>query len=163
MVANPLPRPRPLPLLAEPLAPPPDVLRPRGWRVLGSRDQRNPAHDPIGALYQHMVVRYCVHGVPRQQIARETGYCERHVQAVVMGQTWAAYTQAVVQALAELGIKTRRGCRWHGSGRLREINAAQHRLLADAAAALESGDAAASERVLRQIRLLAAGQEPLEP
>ena len=162
MVAETLPVRSPLPLLAEPLWPR-DRVRPRGWRVLQKGGERNLKHDAVGALFQHMIVRYVVHGAMRKEIARETGYSERFVQDVVMGRTWESYTQAVVQELADLGISIRRGCRWHGPSRLREIVAAQERLLAETARLLDSNDRAASHRLRQRIRLLAAGKEPLSP
>lgn len=172
MVAEALPARTRLPLLFEPYEPDIRKKAEKGWRmtfVIRQRARLREAvrylpDDAVGALAQHAIVRYLVRGVARKVIARETGYSERQIQAWFGGKAWTPYTQPVLDALDELGIRSGKGkFRAHGAHRMHEIAAAQERLLTEAARLLDSDDRAASRRLRQRIRLLSAGKEPLTP
>jgi hypothetical protein len=169
-----LPEPVPLPLLLEPLAPHPQARYAMGWRLrteskwrkgwaVVKRVERDHAHDQAGALAQHVIVRYLVHGVNRAQLCRETGYAERQIQAYIQGRGYAPYTMAVLGALRELGITPHRGARSvHGVNRTAEIVAAQTRLLEQALVAIGRSTDPALAPLIARMRLLLAGREPLD-
>jgi hypothetical protein len=166
----PAPSPTPLPLLVEPLEPHPQARIAWGWRITdiwgGRRSRhvltRHHADDARGAFAQHVVVRYIVHGVERQRIARETGFSERQVQAYIGGRACEPYTLAVLAALKELGLSVGRGRRWtDGTGRHAEIIRAQAALLDSAVHLLRMDGSDEAQALRAKLRLLLAGREPL--
>lgn len=153
-----------LPLLMEPDRPEGRKLLYTGWRRENGILTRCRLDDVHGALVQHVVVRYYVHGIQRQVIAQEIGYSPRQVQAWLGGTASSTYGQPVRDALANLGIGLNRA----GSAdydptsrRLREIVGAQARLLDDAAGLLGRDVRPGAVQVRLLARLLTAGREPL--
>jgi hypothetical protein len=160
-----IPQPAPLPLLVEPLQPPRGKRwRRTGWRIVEFWEDRrlvrtairDPRYDARGAAIQHAICRYLLAGVSRRQLAAETGYSERQVQAWLGGTACATYAGAVLKRLAGLGVTPGRGHLHRSSPRrIAEINAAQRAIL----------EAVASGRVTGQsvddARLLLAGREPV--
>lgn len=165
-----------LPLLMEPLEPHPKARRATGWTVheawegVGWRRRivryrvRNNRYDAHGALAQHVIVRYLVHGVGRAQIAAETGICERQIQAYAQGRALEPYTLAVLGALRQLGISPKRGQRARAkTNRTLEIIDAQTAILERAAGLLAYLPTEGAAEVTTLARLLLAGREPLTP
>lgn len=150
-----------LALLLEPDAPSTDQIgRAHGWRSSRTGDRvRHHGDDDYGALVQHAIVRYYVHGVEREQIANEVGYSPRQVQSWLLGHTAGPYGAPVLRTLYELGISRGRGGRTSLQPRLREIIAAYETLLALAADRL---DRTFDRSLIATIRLLLAGREPLD-
>jgi hypothetical protein len=70
----------------------------------------------MGAFVQHVIVRYVVHGVTRQELAAETNLSQRQIQAYVGGVSYQPYGLAVIEALRELGIPNTKGERWDTRG-----------------------------------------------
>lgn len=135
-----------------------------GYRRVDGAIVRHHGDDPHGAMVQHAIVRYYVHGVGRAQLARETTYSERQVQSWLSGTASLAYGAPVRRALANLGIGLNRA----GSStaqpsdrRNREIAAALLALLVDAGWLLNRDTRPAAARFMRLARLLTAGREPL--
>lgn len=172
MVAELKPQPAALSLLLEPDPPPEDLPRGAFWHgyqaTKTGRRRRWARYDLTGALVQHVIVRYYVHGVGRTQIAREIGYSVRQTQMLLGGFAWQPYAMPVRRELAALGIGLNRG----GSGvspatdrRLREIANAQASLLARFEALTGGGQTIVQMQALPRVRtlarLLAAGREPL--
>src|SRR5690606_26956758 len=136
----PAPATQRLPLLIDPDRP---QERSRAHRFYGwHRDldgwTRWRGDDSIGAIVQHAIVRYIVHGVSRAQIAEEVGYSERQVQSWICGRAIRPYTQPVLRALTALGISVGKGTRTQATPRMLEILAAYESLLDDAAGRLFS-------------------------
>lgn len=153
-----------LPLLLEPDRPKSIDHRTVGWRRVKGEIVRHHAHDVFGALVQHVIVRYLVHGVPRQQIASEVNYSERQVQAWISGRAHTAYAAPVRRALESLGIGMGKGGLHPASGRgrpYRRIAAACLDLLADVPWLLATDTRPQAVRVRTLARLLSAGREAL--
>lgn len=133
-----------------------------GWRRARNGDLiRWYDDDEQGALIQRAIVRYLVHGVQRQEIAREIHYSERQIQSWVQGRTSAYYSAPVRRALQELGIGMGRGgVKRRGSRRASEVVEACLGLLADVPAYLPS-DRPRTQEINALARLLTAGREPL--
>ena len=151
-----------LPLLLEPVQPgkqgnPSWVY---GWRRVQGAWVRCHGDDAIGALVQHAIVRYIVHGVSRQDLAREIGYSERQVQAWVCGRANTPYAEVVRQRLHELGISVGKGRRHASATRMLEVVAAYEALLEEAADHLWLGTES-GQYLQATIRLLLAGRDPL--
>lgn len=165
------PMPQPLPLLVEPVTPPTKTSRWKGWtitHVWAGREERriltrDHKHDAMGAFVQHVIVRYVVHGVGRDEIAAEVNLSPRQIQAYISGVVYQPYSLAVIEALRELGIPNTRGERWskHQQQRLKQVIEAQQRLLQGALLLLAGDDRPEADRVVRLIRLLEAGKEPV--
>ena len=170
MVAERVRTPEPLPVLVEPLQPSSDAFRATGWTIetvhgWRRRITRNHADDEQGAAVQHIIVRYLVHGVERNQIAVETGYSPRQLQQIVMGRVWESYTLAVLGALADLGISSKKGLRPHRySGHITrpdEIIGAQQEILEQIVGVLWNDQREGAQRIVATARLLLAGREPV--
>lgn len=154
-------------LLMEPDRPPEGASRKMvevgrsGWRIDGYGYAREHAHDAHGAVIQHAIVRYLVHGVQRQQIAQEVHYSERQVQAWISGRVCRSYAEPVRRALGELGIGMGRGGISEASSRRgTEVVAACMALLADVPWYMD--DDWPRQREIKELaRLLTAGREPL--
>lgn len=155
---------RGLPLLLEPDRPEPRrgvKTQNTGWRREGDVVTRDHRDDEFGALVQHVIVRYLVHGVQRQELAKEIGYSERQLQAWLSGTAARCYAQPVRRALQELGIGLGRGTVGQSaSGRGSEIVAACMTLLADVQWYMED-DWSRAREIKELSRLLTAGREPL--
>lgn len=182
MVAALKPDPPTLPLLAEPLKP--DDRAPKAWGWTAETTWRgryvrgeglprmvrtmvrNPSHDAMGAFVQHVVVRYIVHGVSREQIARETGYSERQVQSWIQGRAYEPYTRAVLKVLGGMGIGLRRGLRPHRyTGlvtRADQIVMAQQHVLERVVPLLDLMADEGTQQLVANARLLLAGREPVK-
>lgn len=157
-----------LPLLMEPDRPPESannhaVANARsGWRTTDFKEfVRFQGDDHRGALIQHVIVRYLVHGVQRQQLAQEIHYSERQIQAWISGRAGSTYGEPVRRALQTLGIGMGRGGVSEASSRRgAEVVAACMGLLADVQWYM--GDDWPRQRELKELsRLLTAGREPL--
>lgn len=159
--------PATLPLLLEPDQPVPGLNHAlSGWRHRGDALVRWPSDDRRGALAQHCVVRYYVHGVTRAELAREVGYSERQVQAFVGGIACSTYTTPVRRALSDLGIPLELRAIGRSqtdplSVRRRAVSEAAIAVLADVPWLLATDDRPEAARVRTLARLLAAGREPL--
>lgn len=166
MVAELKPQQAALPLLLEPDVPPKGGNHASsGWRSNGRHMVRHPSDDDHGAMTQHVVVRYFVHGIGRAQIAQELGYCERQVQGWTTGRKCPYYTRPVRRALTELGLDLSRRAGGSsrvdlGTVRLREIASACLKLLDDVQWYMDE-DWPRQREIKALARLLAAGREPL--
>lgn len=135
-----------------------------GYRRVDGELVRHHSDDPHGALVQHAIVRYYVHGVGRAQLARETNFSERQVQGWLSGTASRAYAAPVLRALDELGIgRTRAGssAAQPADRRNREIIAALLALVVDGGWLLARDTRPAAERFMQRARLLTAGREAL--
>jgi hypothetical protein len=154
----------PLLLLLEPDRPDPRMherTQNSGWRREGDVVTRDHRDDEFGALVQHVIVRYLVHGVQRQEIAQEIGYSQRQVQDWIGGRTARCYAQPVRRALQSLGIGMGRGGVSETSSRRGiEVMAACMGLLADVQWYMDD-DWPRAREIKELSRLLAAGREPL--
>lgn len=152
-----------LPLLAEPRRPRPGGRASFGWRRVVYYDrathcyrqrlERRREHDAFGARVQRAIVRYCLEGMRRSELARELGMSERSTQALVTGRTWGAYGAPILATLARLGISGGRGDWSCGGKRCLEIIRAQRAVMRRA---LERPD---DPLVLADMRLLSAAWE----
>jgi len=169
MVAQLAPIYDPLPLLVEPLKPAENAVKSYGWvrerDRLGRPWARRHDHDAFGAGLQHLIARYLIQGVERQEIARETGYSERAIQAWLVGRAWEPYTKAMLKALADMGIGHRRGLRpgkWaEKPTRAAEIVMAQRAALDKVILLLGRDTREGARELVLAARILAAGQEPV--
>lgn len=153
----------PLPLLMEPDRPAQIDHWTVGWRRVKGEIARFHLHDEQGAIVQHVIVRYLVHGIPRQQIASEVCFSERQVQAWIGGRAWGAYGGPVRRALASLGISMGKGGvgpSKSGYGRNTQVAAACLDLLADVQWHMDD-DWPRAREIKELSRLLTAGREPL--
>ncbi len=153
-----------LPLLMEPDRPQIDSRQKTtnsGWRREGEGLVRDHGADDFGALVQHVIVRYIVHGVQRQELAREIHMSQRQIQAWISGRAARCYTQPVRRALQLLGIGMGRGGVSEATSRRgTEVVAACMSVLADVQWYM--GDDWPRQRELKELsRLLTAGREPL--
>lgn len=153
-----------LPLLMEPDRPDIDSRQKTtnsGWRREGEKLVRDHGADDFGALVQHVIVRYLVHGVHRQQIAKEIQYSERQIQAWIGGRAARSYTQPVRRALQMLGLSMGRGgVQEKRSKRRGEVVGACMGLLADVQWYMDD-DWPRAREIKELSRLLTAGREPL--
>ncbi len=158
MVAQLTPDVYTLPLLMEPARPAPGMggggWSASGWRLLPMDVyERNHAHDVRGALAQHIIARYYLGCVSRDQLAREYGYGVRQVQAYLSGRAGLTYTQPLLATLRSLGISTARRGMPHP--KLRALVLAQNALIAEAADLLRPHlTAVTAERAERRERFL---------
>jgi hypothetical protein len=163
------PRPRALPAALPLLLEPDEPARDRnnatasGWRRVNGILTRHHDDDARGALVQYILVRYLVQGVQRQQIALETHYSPRQVQAWISGTTLQTYADPVRRQLAALGIGLGRGSVTETSHkRAREVVTASMALLEGAAFLLAGDDRPQAVRIRTLARLLTAGRQPLD-
>lgn len=154
-----------LPLLMEPDRPEIDSNQRTtnsGWKREGGQLVRDYGADDFGALVQHVIVRYLVHGVQRQELAREIQYSERQIQAWISARAGATYGEPVRRALQLLGIGMGRGGVSEASSRRgTEVVAACMGLLADVQWFLDDSDWPRQRELKTLSRLLTAGREPL--
>lgn len=157
-----------LPLLMEPDRPrdgasPHGIANGRsGWRTSEDGTLVRCASDDVrGALIQHVIVRYLVHGVQRQELAQEIHYSERQIQAWTSAKAGATYGEPVRRALQLLGIGMGRGGVSEASSRRgTEVVAACMGLLADVQWYMDD-DWPRAREIKELSRLLTAGREPL--
>lgn len=155
-----------LPLLLEPDQPTGRRTRGTGWRRKGGLLIRNYLDDAEGALVQHVIVRYYVHGYARSEISREIQYSTRHTQSWISGSAHANYAQPVRRALSDIGLDL--SCRNHGrsmvepaSVRLRDVIRACMGLISEMHPLMPQWPH--TQDIRQTARLLTAGREPLGP
>lgn len=159
MVAQLRPVPESLELLCEPDRPTPDAGHTLGWLRVKGQWERNPAWDRQGALIQHLIVRYYVHGVTRGELAAELHQSPRQVQSWLSGNALPSYGRPVRRALADLGIGLNRG-----GGAMSGPSDVRNRQVINAcmfALEMVAGSATISPRLRDLARLLSAGRGPL--
>lgn len=151
-----------LPLICEPIAPPPTgewgyIGRCPGWIRRDSRTfERRQSDDVWGATAQHIIVRYVLHGVERKQLAQDYSLSERQIQEYLSGQAWRAYTLPVLASFARLGLSLKRKNR---QLRQERIAAAMLGRVADVVMLLKDDERPLAQHVVRELSFLAAGQD----
>jgi hypothetical protein len=120
-----------LPLILDPIQPEPKDHAGRwvacGWTKKQDTISRVTADDVRGALIQHVLCRYYVGGVSRDQLAAEYGYSVRQIQSYLSGRSGWAYSRPILAALHDIGIPAHKNTHQ----RLTSIVRAQQRLIAD--------------------------------
>lgn len=127
-----------------------------GWRGRDFLAVRYHEDDAWGAVVQEIILRYVLHGVERQQLAREYPCSERSVTGYVGGKAWRAYGGPVLRALKRLGIPISRK---NTPRRERAITRAVLRMSSDVVLLLGDDPRPLAHQVIADLRLLTVASE----